>query len=142
MDSDGYLYITGRTKNLIVLGSGKKVNPEEVEAVISESRLIKEVCVVGRLASEGLQCGCEEICAVAVPPESTKSQSGMKADLEEEIRNDIDRLAATLAPFKRPTKVYVRYEDLPRSSTRKVKRALVAQWLDSLEQAATTAQGL
>ncbi len=128
IDEDGFLYITGRTKNLIVLGSGKKVNPEDVEAVLSESRLIKEVCVVGLQARDGLQRGSEEICAVIVPHERESSV------MESEITEEVNRLSAGLASFKRPTNVVVRHEALPRTSTRKVKRALVAQWLDSVQE--------
>jgi len=135
IDEDGYLYITGRTKNLIVLGSGKKVNPEEVEAVISESRLIKEVCVVGAQARGGLQKGSEEICAVVVPAESPVRQEVKTSALEQEIADEINRLSVSLAPFKRPTRVIIRHEDLPRTSTRKVKRAMVTEWLESLQQA-------
>ena len=128
VDEDGFLYITGRTKNLIVLGSGKKVNPEDVEAVLSESRLIKEVCVVGLQARGGLQRGYEEICAVVVPREREGSA------IELEITEEVNRLSAALAAFKRPTNVIVRYEDLPRTSTRKVKRALVAEWLERAQE--------
>lgn len=135
LDPDGYLYITGRMKNLIVLASGKKVNPEDVEAVISASHLIKEVCVVGRLAPDGLQRGSEEICAVVVPAESLVQQAGERAAIEDEIAEEVNRLSATLAPFKRPSKVFVRHEDLPKTSTRKVKRALVVEWLDNVQQA-------
>lgn len=128
LDEDGFLYITGRTKNLIVLGSGKKVNPEDVEAVLCESPLIKEVCVVGLQSRGGLQRGYEEIYAVVVPREREGSA------IELEITEEVDRLSASLAPFKRPTNVIVRYEDLPRTSTRKVKRALVAEWLESVQR--------
>ena len=48
IDDDGFLYITGRVKNMIVLGDGKKVHPEEIEEVISKSSLIKENCIVGK----------------------------------------------------------------------------------------------
>ncbi|HEX5735325.1 MAG TPA: AMP-binding protein [Blastocatellia bacterium] len=128
VDEDGFLYITGRAKNLIVLGSGKKVNPEDVEAALSESHLIKEVCVVGLLARDGLQRGQEEICAVVVPHE--RGGSALDMDITEEV----NRLSATLAPFKRPTNVIVRHEDLPRTSTRKVKRALVTEWVESMQK--------
>ena len=47
LDKDGYLYITGRIKNMIVLSGGKKVFPEEVEAVIEKSNYVAEVCVLG-----------------------------------------------------------------------------------------------
>jgi long-chain acyl-CoA synthetase len=128
LDEDGFLYITGRTKNLIVLGSGKKVNPEDVEAVFCESPLIKEVCVVGLQSQGGLHQGYEEIWAVVVPREREGSA------IELNITEEVDRLSTSLAPFKRPTNVIVRYEDLPRTSTRKVKRALVAEWLESLQK--------
>jgi long-chain acyl-CoA synthetase len=135
IDRDGYLYVTGRIKNLIVLGSGKKVNPEEVEAIISQSALIKEVCVVGQLAREGMQRGFEEICAVAVPSEALVSRSSERGAIRDEVAKEIDRLAMSLAPFKRPSRVVIRLEDLPKTSTRKVKRALVLEWLDRKEAA-------
>ncbi len=134
VDEDGYIYITGRAKNLIVLASGKKVNPEEVEAVISSSQLIKEVCVIGQLSRDGLQQGSEEICAVIVPSESLARRSDERSAIEDEISEEVNRLVATLAPFKRPSKVFIRFEDLPKTSTRKVKRVLVAEWLDSVQQ--------
>jgi long-chain acyl-CoA synthetase len=135
IDRDGYLYVTGRIKNLIVLGSGKKVNPEEVEAIISQSALIKEVCVVGQLAREGMQRGFEEICAVAVPSEALVSRLSEHGAIRDEVSKEIDRLAMSLAPFKRPSRVVIRLEDLPKTSTRKVKRALVLEWLDRKEAA-------
>lgn len=134
VDEDGYLYITGRAKNLIVLASGKKVNPEEVEAVIAGSQLIKEVCVIGRLSRDGLQRGSEEVCAVIVPSESLVRRAEKSSAIEDEIAEEINRLVANLAPFKRPSKLFIRFEDLPKTSTRKVKRALVAEWLDSAQQ--------
>ena len=135
VDEDGYLYITGRAKNLIVLASGKKVNPEEVEAVISGSQLIKEVCVIGRFSRDGLQQGSEEVCAVIVPSESLVRRAEKKSAIEDEITEEVNRLAGSLAPFKRPSKLFIRLEDLPKTSTRKVKRALVAEWLDDVQQA-------
>jgi long-chain acyl-CoA synthetase len=136
IDREGYLYITGRVKSLIVLGSGKKVNPEEVEATLSQSELIKEVCVVGQLSREGLEQGFEEVCAVAVPSESLSSRLSEPGAIQDEIAKEIERLAMSLAPFKRPSKVVIRLEDLPKTSTRKVKRANVLEWLEGRQAAA------
>ena len=46
LDEDGYLYITGRKKYLIILPGGKNVNPERVETALSQARFVKEVLVV------------------------------------------------------------------------------------------------
>jgi long-chain acyl-CoA synthetase len=135
VDEDGYIYITGRSKNLIVLASGKKVNPEEVEAVISSSPLIKEICVIGQLSRDGLQQGSEEVCAVVVPSESLVRRAEKKSAIEDEVTEEVNRLVAGLAPFKRPSKLFIRFEDLPKTSSRKVKRALVAEWLDGAGRA-------
>ncbi|MDD4879889.1 MAG: AMP-binding protein, partial [Candidatus Omnitrophica bacterium] len=67
IDRDGFLYITGRIKNMIVLGGGKKVFPEEVEEIMSASPYIKEICVLGKKAEKGLKAGTEEVFAVIVP---------------------------------------------------------------------------
>lgn len=127
LDEGGFLYVTGRIKNLIVLGSGKKVSPEEVEEIISASPLIKEACVVGRLSDNGILRGTEEVCAVVVPADPVAE----RAELQEAIEKEIDRLSLELANYKRPSKVIVRLEDLPKTSTRKIKRAVVLKWLDS-----------
>ena len=134
LDKDGFLYVTGRIKNLIVLGSGKKVNPEEVEAVISQSPLIKEICVVGKLFRNGLMQGTEEVCAVVVPGEPVVRQSKERSEIADEIRREVDRLSQDLAPYKRASQVYVRFEDLPKTTTRKIKRAAVLEWLNHQEE--------
>ncbi len=64
LDRRGYLYITGRKKSLIALASGKKVQPEEVEALLEKSAAVKEVCVVGAAVAGGLKAAGEEACAV------------------------------------------------------------------------------
>jgi len=126
IDEDGFLYITGRIKNVIILSSGKKVNPDEVEAVISKSELIKEVCVVGAISSDGLTAGTEEVCAIIVPIEKVVRES---EDIDEAIGAEVRRLYNELAPYKRPSRICVRLEDLPKTTTRKVKRAVLLEWL-------------
>ena len=53
LDKNGYLTITGRIKNMIVLGGGKKIFPEEVEAVLEHSDKIKELCVLALKIKSG-----------------------------------------------------------------------------------------
>ena len=129
LDKDGFLYITGRIKNLIVLASGKKVNPEEVEAVISRSALFKEVCVLGSISQDGLMRGTEEVCAVVVPTEAVLNQSKERSEIAEEMKEEVARLSQGLASYKRPSKIYVRFEDLPKTTTRKIKRVVLLEWL-------------
>ncbi|MEO8218112.1 MAG: AMP-binding protein [Acidobacteriota bacterium] len=127
---DGYLYITGRLKSLIVLPDGRKVQPEEVESVISQSNLIKEVCVSSSCATSGPRAGCEEVCAVVVPSDAAiQSWGSSPAMLHSEIANEITRLAAKLRDYKRPSSVVVREAELPRTTTRKVRRLEVQRWL-------------
>lgn len=121
IDKDGHIYITGRIKNMIVLAGGKKVFPEEVEAVLEKSQYLSEVCVMGVNRSFGAKDGMEEVCAIVVPKEDLyKNQSD--EEVEKLIRNDIKVLSAQLTQYKRPSTVIIRKEALPRTTTRKVKR--------------------
>lgn len=119
LDASGYVRVTGRLKDLIVLGSGLKVHPEEVEEALARSSMFLEACVVGRHASEGLFAGTEEVCAVIVPGEGCGS--------EQAAREEVRRCCADLAPFKRPTSVVIASERLPRTPSLKVQRHRVAE---------------
>ena len=134
LDRDGFLYVTGRIKNLIVLGGGKKVHPEEVEAVLSRGASVKEVCVLGRVAKEGARAGTEEVCAVIVPSDAVlREHQDRSGGVEQQIQEEVERLGKDLAVYKRPSKILIYPEELPKTATRKVKRPLVVRWLETQE---------
>lgn len=128
LDRQGYLHISGRIRNLIVLGGGKKVFPEEVEEVMAKSPFIKEICVLGRIATKGLRKGCEEVYAVVVPnldffPSEERQDV---ARVRENIEKEINRLSENLAEYKRIMDFEIWNEELPKTATRKIKRKAVA----------------
>jgi len=126
-DDDGFLFISGRIKNLIVLGAGKKVFPEEIEEVMSGSQYIKEICVLGRIAKKGLRKGCEEVYAVVVPNLDMfdKYSRENKGSIRKKIGSEMSRLGENLAEYKRIMDFEVWYDELPKTSTRKVKRKVL-----------------
>ena len=132
VDEDGFLFITGRIKNLIVLGGGKKVFPEEVETAFSNSTLIKECCVCSRKSADGFKEGTEEVCAVVVAADSLLAEHKNDSEaVKQAIKKEIDDLGQHLAPYKRPTRIYIHEGDLPKTPTRKIKRPLVSEWLQA-----------
>jgi long-chain acyl-CoA synthetase len=116
------IYITGRIKNMIVLSGGKKVFPEEIEAVLEQSDNFAEVCISGMYKSFGEKGGCEEIVALIVPTKEYASNFKNKSQMELAIKEEIKHLSSQLAPYKRPINIVVREENLPRTTTRKLKR--------------------
>ncbi|MBQ9246519.1 MFS transporter [bacterium] len=128
VDSDGYIKITGRIKNMIVLGGGKKIFPEEVEAVLETSDKIKEVCVLSLKIKSGNKAGTEEVGAIIVPTDDIINND----NLQEIIENEVKELAAkNLAPYKIPTLIIIHKDELPKTSTRKVKRKELLDWYEN-----------
>ena len=122
IDKHGLIYITGRIKNMIVLSGGKKVFPEEIESVLEQSTNFAEVCVSGIKKSFGEKDGCEEIAAIIVPTKEYAENFSSFENLEDAIKNEVKYLSNRLAPYKRPINIIVRTENLPRTTTRKLKR--------------------
>lgn len=122
IDNDGFIWITGRIKNMIVLSGGKKVFPEEVEAVLSKSPLIQEVCVFGQKKQNGQKEGTENVCVKVVPKQEIIEQYQNEAELDKVIKAEVKNLSNRLSHFKRPTTVVVSKEPLPRNALKKVKR--------------------
>ena len=121
IDADGHIYITGRIKNMIVLQGGKKVFPEEVEAVLEKSEYIAELCVLGEKRTFGAKDGAEEVTAVVVPREDLYKQYSPE-EVEKMVKADVKLLSNQLTQYKRPSSVIIVREPLPRTTTRKVKR--------------------
>lgn len=129
IDKKGNLYITGRIKNMIVLSGGKKVLPEEVEAVLEKSINFSEVCVLGASRSGGVKDGTEDIFAVVVPKEDLTKKVESDKELNRIVKEEVKYLSNQLAPYKRPVNVIISKEPLPRTTTRKVKRKEVKEMI-------------
>ncbi|MGI9022915.1 MAG: class I adenylate-forming enzyme family protein [Acidimicrobiales bacterium] len=125
LDADGFLYVTGRTKSLIVLPSGKKVQPEEVERVLSVSDLLAESCVVG-WAPPGDD---ESVWAVVVGTPDLLSRWPDAGARQRAAEAEVARLTAGLAAWKRPAAVTV-VAELPRTAKRTVRRPDVVRLLE------------
>ena len=123
MDKDGYIFITGRKKNVIVLENGKNVFPEEIEEYLSQIETIAECVVLGRKASEG----SDEITLTAlVYPQMDKfDRNAQQAEIEETIRNQINKMNHKLVTYKQIRNVEFRSEPFEKTTSKKIKRHLV-----------------
>src|SRR4051812_37908392 len=115
-DEHGNLFITGRQKDVIILANGKNVYPEEIEAHYLQSPLVKEICVLG------LADGATEKLYAVVTPNFEVLRQRKVVNTKEVIRFDIEGLSAKLASPKRISGYEIWQEDLPRTTTRKLKR--------------------
>lgn len=103
IDEEGYIYICGRTKNIIVLDNGKKVFPEEIEEKINNSDIVKESIIFEK---------DNKICVKIV----------CNKDKEENILNLIEEINQTLPMYKQINKIYLTEEKFERNNLGKIKR--------------------
>ena len=128
IDKDGYLYITGRKKEMIVLSSGKKIFPEEIESHYAKSPYIKEVCVIGIGEEEG-----QSLSAVIVPDAEYCRKAG-EGDLHSKIKWELENLSNSLAPYQRIKGFIIVKESIPRTRLGKIIRYEVKKkYLDELK---------
>lgn len=120
IDRDGYLFITGRIKEVIVLGSGKNIYPEEVEKEYSNIPLIKEICVLG-LEEKGR---IEALHAIIVPDfeYAKKQQTG---NIHEALGWDLSHISGKLPPYMRIKGFTLSSEPLPRTPLGKLRRFMI-----------------
>ncbi len=137
-DSGGNLFITGRRKELIVLANGKNIYPEEIETHYLKSPYIKEICVMGLEAKAG-DPSSERLYAVVVPNFDVLKERKV-VNAKEVIRFDIEGLSQQLASTKRIGNYEIWQEDLPRTTTRKLKRFEIEKRVRASQAKGTTGQ--
>ncbi len=116
LTKDGFLYLSGRSKDVIVLESGKNVFPEDLEEYYNASEFIEEIGIFG-----GTVKNREVVAAMIVPSaEIRKKHSVEKAN--EIIHNEMIRLGRNRASYKKVTDFAVSWQPLPRTTTRKLRK--------------------
>ena len=125
-DEKGFIYISGRQKNLIVSSGGKNIYPEEVEAHFSGSGIIEEILIVGRKEKEH---GGEQIFAVVVPNyENLKvKHPGKEKDhafIRELVKKEIEQVNRGLVGYKKITDFTLRDEPFEKNAQQKIRRFL------------------
>jgi long-chain acyl-CoA synthetase len=128
IDSEGNLYLVGRSKDIIVDTNGKNVYPDEIEEHYSNSPFIKELSVVG------LPDGIGEKVACMVVPDYDYDLTLSSAEIREKIEEHFRELSSSLPFFKRVKVLHFTDEELPRTATRKVKRREVVAAMQELEE--------
>ena len=117
MDDDGFLFITGRRKDMIVLKNGKKVFPDELETLINRIEGVKESMVYG-IEEDGM--GCEKVLCKLVYDSS--EIAGTVAEVYSVFWNKIKEINKTLPRYKYIKGMILTDQPLIKTTTNKVKR--------------------
>ncbi len=141
IDEEGNIWITGRSKYVIVLESGEKVMPDELEERFGRSELLQDICVLARQHRNKTQVG------VLIYPnvESTTRRIKERVLPENEasvralVQEELDREMRELAPYKRVSELMLSDAPLPKTAIQKVIRHQLRseysfdykKWLDS-----------
>ncbi|MFH0763208.1 MAG: AMP-binding protein [Candidatus Omnitrophota bacterium] len=125
IDKEGYLFITGREKEVIVLSSGKNIYPEELEAYYGASPCIKEICVLQK-AEKKSGLACEPLYAVVFPDfEYCRKQN--IANIYAKVRWELENLSRKLPAYKHIMGFALTKFELPRTTLKKLKRYKIKQ---------------
>ncbi len=120
MDKDGYIYITGRKKSVIVLENGKNVFPEEIEEYLTNIDTIAESVVVGRKDGESVV-----LTAIIYPAFDKFEKDADINTIADSIKASINTMNKKLPSFKQVRNIELRQNEFEKTTSRKIKRYLV-----------------
>jgi len=112
VDEDGYVFLTGRKKNLIITKNGENVSPEEIENKIGENRLVQEILV---RENEGV------IEAVIFPDYEYAKKKRIK-NIPTDLQQIIDKYNLSVPAYKKVYRLTVRETEFDKTQTKKIKR--------------------
>jgi long-chain acyl-CoA synthetase len=135
IDSDGYIFVTGRLKEVIVLSSGKNIYPDEVEKKYQQIPLIKELCVIG----QGKKGFADSLHAVIVPDLEHARREGI-ANLQDALKWELEKVSLGMPPSMRLKGYTLHSDPLPRTPLGKLRRFMVKDLMREKTHKVTPAQ--
>jgi long-chain acyl-CoA synthetase len=144
IDKAGNIYLTGRSKYIIVLDSGEKIHPDELEDNLAASEVIEDAVIVPRSDRD------KTVVAAVIYPsveEAKKRIEGAEEPLSEAslrklVQSEVDRRGRELAGYKRIARIELTDAQLPKTALQKIARGRVEdayefnfeRWLASAEE--------
>ncbi len=119
IDDEGFLYITGHCKDVIVPASGKNIYPVELETLYREHPAIAEICVIGLPYQDGSDT---DVHAIIVPKQHRES-------VEVEIHEHLQKTAKCLPSYQHFHKSHIFYDALPKTADQKLDRKRIKEML-------------
>jgi len=123
IDKDGFLYITGRKKNVIVTKNGKNIYPEDIELYLNQSPYILESLVFG--VDDPVE-NETRVCAQIVPKMETIEEELGRTPTDEELHKiilaEVKKVNKKLSSYKRIQHFDIRKEEFAKTTTKKIKR--------------------
>lgn len=127
LDEEGWIYITGRKKNLIILSNGKNVYPEEIEAELQKIEGVTEVVVYA--GESRIQKDKITIVAEIFPDSGLLADSGV-ADLQNYFEGKVKELNARMPSYKAVKRVKIRDVEFQKNTSRKITRFNIDKTID------------
>ena len=124
-DKKGFVYITGRAKNIIVTDGGKNVFPEEIEDHFQLYYDMEQICVLGYTVDEKMKI--EGVACLIYPSAECRREYPDAGAMQMHMEQIVETVNRDLLPYKRIRKVFVLDEPMEMTSTKKIKRFVVAK---------------
>ena len=112
LDEEGFLYITGRKKNLIILSNGENISPEELENAIGKNDLVMEVLVRDN----------DQTIEAEIFPDFEYAKKHRIKDINKALQDIIDDFNKDMPLYKRINSLKIRDTEFEKSTTKKIKR--------------------